>query len=108
MSLNHQSYKRLVVGLAGLTILAVVVLVFWNHRVNARAGLSKGGQIESRDFGSRMIEFIKQGRYDDAVEIGLQALQKGPNDEIVYQQIANVYLIRAQKDDPSQREKWVT
>ena len=107
MSLDRHSYKWLIVGLVASIALVAPVLIFWNHHVKARASRSGVRQVESHDFGSRMVDYIKKGRYDDAVRVGLQSLQNGPSDESVYQQIASVYLIRAQKDDPSQRERWV-
>ena len=54
-----------------------------------------------------MTSYTQQGRYDDAIQLGLELLKNDPTDEIVYQQIADVYLIRAQKDY-GQREEWVT
>ena len=62
--------------------------------------------VESHDFGSQMVNYTKQGRYEDAVQVGLHALQGQTSDEIVYQQISNVYLIRARKDS-DQREQCV-
>ena len=56
---------------------------------------------------SQMTSYTKQGRYDDAVHLGLDLLKNDPTDEIVYQQIADVYLARAQNDH-NQREEWVT
>jgi hypothetical protein len=106
MSIDRYRYKP-AVGLIGILPLVVGVLAFWTHHVNAHASLSGVGQVESHDFGSKMADYTKQGRYEDAVQVGLQSLQNGPSDEIIYQQIANVYLIRAQKDDPVQREQWV-
>jgi hypothetical protein len=32
-------------------------------------------------------------RYDDAIQVGIKALENKPTDEVVYQQIAIVYLI---------------
>jgi tetratricopeptide (TPR) repeat protein len=55
---------------------------------------------------SEMTNYIEEGRYDEAVQLGLSILRNDPNDEIVYQQIADVYLTRAQKDR-EQREQWV-
>lgn len=55
---------------------------------------------------SQITTYTKEGRYDDAVQLGLQLLKNDPTDEIVYQQIADVYLVRA-KNDPVQRQDWV-
>ena len=59
------------------------------------------------DFGSQMVAYTKQGRYDDAIQVGIKALENQPTDEGVYQQIAMVYLIRAGKDE-ALRERWVS
>ena len=56
---------------------------------------------------SQMTSYTKQGRYDDAVHLGLDLLKNDPSDEIIYQQIADVYLVRAQKEQ-NQRKEWVT
>jgi hypothetical protein len=64
-------------------------------------------QLESHDFGSQMVNYTKQGRYEDAIQVGLDALENQPSDEGVYQQIADVYFIRAQKDS-DRRQGWVT
>jgi tetratricopeptide (TPR) repeat protein len=55
---------------------------------------------------STMITYVNQGQYDEAVDIGLKLIRNDPSDEVVYQQIADVYLVRAQKDR-AQREQWV-
>jgi len=64
-------------------------------------------QVESHDYGSQMTNYVKQGRFDEAVQVGLQALQNDQSDETVYQEIAMVYLIRAQKDR-EHRDEWVS
>src|SRR6266478_3804050 len=76
MSLDRHSYKWLIVGLVASIALVAPVLIFWNHHVKARASRSGVRQVESHDFGSRMVDYIKKGRYDDAVRVGLQSLQK--------------------------------
>jgi tetratricopeptide (TPR) repeat protein len=62
---------------------------------------------QAHDSISEMTSYTEQGRYDEAVQLGLAILRNDPSDEIVYQQIADVYLIRAQKDR-EQRKQWVT
>ena len=64
-------------------------------------------QIESHDYGSQMTNYVRQGRFEDAVQVGLQALQNNASDEAVYQEIAMVYLIRAQKDR-EHRDEWIS
>ena len=90
-----------------VTFFAAAFLV-WEYRVKAR-GKSQFAitQAESHDFGSQMVNYTKQGRYEDAIQVGIHALQNQPSDESVYQQIAVVYFIRAQKDS-DRRQEWVT
>jgi tetratricopeptide (TPR) repeat protein len=64
-------------------------------------------QTRPDDFGSQMVAYSKQGRYDDAIQVGIKALENKPTDEVVYQQIAMVYLIRAGRDE-ALREQWVS
>src|SRR6266436_6554093 len=91
MSLDRHSYKWLIVGLVAVIALVPAVLIFWNHHAKARASLSGVRQVESHDFGSRMVDYIKKGRYDDAVRVGLQSLQNGPSDESIHQHIPHPY-----------------
>lgn len=64
-------------------------------------------QTRPDNFSSQMVAYTKQGRYDDAIQVGIKALENKPTDELVYQQIATVYLIRAGKDD-ALRDQWVS
>ena len=79
-------------------VFAAAFLV-WVYRVKAHG--------KSHDFGTQMVNYTQQGRYDDAIQVGLHALQNGPGDESVYLGIAVVYFIRAQKD-ADRRQEWVT
>jgi len=79
-----------------VAVFAAAFLV-WDYRVK------KHGK---NDFGSQMVTYTKQGRYEDAIQVGLHALQNQPSDEIIYEGIATIYLVRAQKE-PDQREQWV-
>ncbi|MGA8762834.1 MAG: hypothetical protein WB562_08220 [Candidatus Sulfotelmatobacter sp.] len=104
---GHRSYAQRVVVLVALAVLFVVVVLFWSHRVRA-SGLGQGAviQVESHDVGSQIANYMKRGQYDDAVQIGLQALRNQPSDELILEEIATVYLVRAQKE-PEQRDQWV-
>jgi len=101
MPTNAQRLARLIVGSLLLVALFAAAFLVWDYRVKAR------DKVEPHDFGSQIINYIKQGRYEDAVQVGLHALQNQPSDESVYQQIAVVYFIRAQKDS-ERRQEWVT
>ena len=106
MRIHHRSYKRRVVGVVGTTLLAVAAVVLWSHGVKVRASQSGTKQAEPHDVVSQMVNYTIQGRYDDAIQIGLQSLQTQPSDEVIYEGIATTYLIRAQKDSEL-REQWV-
>ncbi|HEY6128525.1 MAG TPA: hypothetical protein VIW23_10120 [Candidatus Acidoferrum sp.] len=89
----------------GIISLAVIAVLF--TLLTIRSGRSAAAQVEPHDFGSEMVKKAKQGHFDEAIQIGLHAIQNQPGDEFVYQQIADVYLIRAGKD-PDQKEQWVS
>jgi tetratricopeptide (TPR) repeat protein len=69
-------------------------------------GESATSQVDPGDVGSQIVAYAKQGRFDEAVQVGQRAIQNHPDDDFVYQQIANVYLMRA-KSDTVERETWV-
>jgi tetratricopeptide (TPR) repeat protein len=109
MLIGHQSYGRRALVFVSLAVLLVAVFLLWNHRVGASAsGRAQAAviQVESHDVGSQMADYMKRGRYDDAVQVGLHALRNQPSDELILEEIATVYLVRAQKE-PEQREHWV-
>ena len=86
---------------------AATVALAWGLRVGPRSSHQSASTSEqTHNEISQMTSYTKQGRYDDAVQLGLGLLKNDPTDEIVYQQIADVYLMRAQKDH-DQREEWV-
>jgi hypothetical protein len=97
---TKQAHTGRIVG--GITVVVMLAGAFhlWNYRVRAR------GADDSHDFGSQMISYAKQGRYDAAVQVGLHELRNDSRDEFVYQQIAMVYLQRANKDS-DHRQDWV-
>jgi tetratricopeptide (TPR) repeat protein len=86
-------------------LVATVAMAWEGHLRTPRRGQSTSLSGQS-DRISQMAAYTAQGRYDDAVRLGLELLKNDPKDEIVYQQIADVYLIRA-TNDHDQREKWV-
>lgn len=75
-------------------------------RAGPRSGNQSGASEQKPDGISQMTSYTNQGRYEDALQLGLDLLKNDPRDEIVYQQIADVYLTRAQKDY-DRREEWV-
>src|SRR5664279_1198684 len=87
---------------------AAMVALAWGLHVGPGPASKKQSVSteQTRNEISQMTSYSKQGRYDDAVRLGLELVKNDPTDEIVYQQIADVYLIRAQKDH-EQREEWV-
>jgi hypothetical protein len=87
-------------------ILAIVLVVGDFELRRAIFGATQVENKQATDYGSKMIQSVKDARYDDAIAIGLAALRKRPNDASVYQQIAVVYLIRAEKDSAG-RQQWL-
>jgi tetratricopeptide (TPR) repeat protein len=71
-----------------------------------KVGPVTGTYVKSNDVGTQMTIYLKEGRYDDAVRVGLQGIKNQPDDEIIYNGIAAVYLARAQKD-ATHRQQWV-
>lgn len=79
--------------------------LIWGHPLRPRADQSASTENGHNEI-SEMVSYTKQGRYEDAVKLGLALLRNDPSDEIVYQQIADVYLVRAQNDRDHSGE-WV-
>jgi hypothetical protein len=96
--------KRIVSLLWRATAVVIVIAVIAALAIRS---IRTSAQVEDHDFGSKMVKYVKEGRFDEAVQVGLQSLQNQPDDEIVYQQIADVYLIRAGKD-AGQRQQWLS
>src|SRR5713226_10724481 len=76
-----------------LVLVFAVVIVFWYYRF----GMRNPGQVAvtyvgSHDVGSQMANYIKEGRYDDAVRFARQSLQNRASDTFIYQEIATTYL----------------
>ena len=80
--------------------LAVVLMV---HADISRAASQ---DANNQDLGTRMVTYLKERRFDDAVQAGLQALKHDPSDEMIYNEIGVIYLTRAQEDAKS-RDLWV-
>jgi len=80
--------RRLLVGLA---IFAALVGVLLLRHVFSAAAQDK--RAETADYGSLMVQYTKDGRYDDAIQTGLKSLHNDPTDGAVYQQIVVVYLL---------------
>jgi tetratricopeptide (TPR) repeat protein len=96
---------RIRVSILGLAFI-VMLCAAWRPHVNATSSNQSVGEQAPNEV-SQMVSYANQGRYDDAVQLGLQLLKNDPNDEIIYQQIADVYLLRAQKD-VTRRDQWVS
>ncbi len=107
MKTHNSSFAwRIRGGVLVLAFAATVALVWGLHARTSR-NQSASSSEQSHNEISQMASYTKQGRYDDAVQLGLDLLKNDPTDEVVYQQIADVYFVRAQKDR-DQREEWVT
>ena len=107
MRTKSGSFVRWMRGIVVIVVVGMSVTLAWAIYIGMRASNQNPATSESNNEISQMTSYTKQGRYDDAVKLGLQLLKNDPGDEIVYQQIADVYFVRAKKD-PVQREEWVT
>jgi Tfp pilus assembly protein PilF len=98
---NSRSRPHLLLGLA---ILMPVVGAFTIHHLFSAAAQDK--RTKSVDYGSQMVEYTREGKYEEAIQTGLRSLHNDPSDGAVYQQMVIVYLIRAEKDS-AQQKQWI-
>jgi hypothetical protein len=61
----------------------------------------------SQNIPTVMVKYTMEGKFDQAVEVGLRALKNTSDDEVIYEQIADVYLVRAQKVS-DERPEWIS
>jgi tetratricopeptide (TPR) repeat protein len=106
MKTKNLSFTWWIRGSFLVVAFVATVALAWGLRVGTSSSNQSASPGEQTREISQMTSYTKQGRYDDAVQLGLELLKNDPTDEIVYQQIADVYLVRAQKDH-DQREEWV-
>jgi len=107
MKTKNGSFAWWIRGSFVVAAFATTVALAWGLRAGTGSKQAASASEQTHNEISQMASYTKQGRYDDAVQLGLDLLKNDPTDEIVYQQIADVYLVRAQKDH-DQREEWVT
>lgn len=93
--------------LAAVTTLVIAVICCSCYGDGQEAAKGTATEVASPDAVTQMVAYAKQGRYEEAVQLGLRSLHNQPNDAFIYQQIADVYLIRAQKD-PDRRQQWTS
>jgi hypothetical protein len=94
-------FWKLILGGIGLIFLGSLVGIFVSWR------LYQNGMIfNERVIPNPVIEYTKQGRYDDAIRAALSRIVDERKDYGEYDQVVLVYLARAYKDEPN-REKWV-
>lgn len=101
----HRNFKLwFQVGVVTLLIFAAVPSC---RRSLANAAPQSGGTpATAHEVGSEMDRYTKQGQYEEAIQVGLSALEHQPSDEIIYESIATVYLVRARKDS-EHGQTWV-
>jgi tetratricopeptide (TPR) repeat protein len=86
---SEGSFRGLIAGLAGLLLLQIAGALVWHKWFRHEAS-------QSSNVISQMQEYTRERRYDEAVQIGRSALKNTFADDTVLQQIALVYLRRAQ------------
>jgi tetratricopeptide (TPR) repeat protein len=86
---TESKHRGLIIALAGLLLLQIAGAAIWykwlRHDTQDSSGVIP-----------RMQEFTRERRYDEAVQIGQRSLNDSSTDDAVLQQIALVYLRRAQ------------
>lgn len=88
-------------ALAGAVAAAALAVLVWRE-----LGTAANSSGRTQDIGAEMIRAVQQGRYEEAIQIGLEALRKRPNDPFMYSQIAQIYVMRA-GHEPEQSERWI-
>lgn len=86
-----------IAALAGLLLLQVAAAAAWHKWFRHDAGASLGVVPQ-------MQEYTRERRYDDAIQIGLRSLKHSSADDVILQQIAVVYLRRAQIESGDQAQ----
>jgi tetratricopeptide (TPR) repeat protein len=107
MKTQNGSFARRIRGSILVVTFAATMALAWGLHAGATNSKQAGSTEQTHNEISQMASYTKQGRYEDAIQLGLELLKSDPTDEVVHQQIADVYLIRAQKDR-DKREEWVT
>ncbi|HYL85808.1 MAG TPA: hypothetical protein VE263_16385 [Candidatus Angelobacter sp.] len=63
-------------------------------------------ETNSTDVITKMTQESKQGHYEQAIQIGLNALENKPSDDAILRQVAIINLMRAEKDR-ERADQWV-
>jgi len=89
-----------------LSLAIIAILVFALIRIRGRRLGNQEDQTALGNYGAEVNDYLKQGRYDEAVQVAFNALRDTPRDASIYDQIALIYLMRAGKDSAA-RERWI-
>lgn len=83
--------------------LYVLVVCFWT---SISCSSQKPQHPNDAEVAQQMFAATKDHHYDEAVQIGLEALKTRPSDGLLLLQVGLVYMKRAM-DDPQQRGRWL-
>lgn len=86
---SESQHRGWILVLAGLLIIQIASAFVWQKWFRHETGASIGVV-------PKMQEYTRERRYEEAVRIGLHSLKNVPADDTILQQIAVVYLRRAQ------------
>lgn len=91
-----------------LAVMLYVAAYFWNRHVESSLVKQRVVVVSPRGgtVSVQMMNDVKRGQYDKAVQEGVATLKNTPADAPILQDIAKVYLVRAQ-NDVGRREDWV-
>lgn len=92
--------------LVHVAILLIIPVLLHGQQTPVPEKPATGNRLLLHNVGPQMVKYTKEGRYDEAIQTGLQSLTNESSDEIIYEGIATVYLVRAEKES-DKRELWV-
>jgi tetratricopeptide (TPR) repeat protein len=99
-------------AIIALTILTAVgtgsVLLSQKQNEASLHAWSKLAPAEDNEVFEKMLECKKKGDFDGAVALALKGVNGKPADDFLLQAVSSTYFERAQQDNPSRREQWVT
>jgi len=84
-----------------ILLATVTVLLLACGRVGAQHTEANGSDVITR-----MTQESKQGHYEEAIQMGLNALENKPSDDAILRQVAIINLLRADKDR-EHADQWV-
>lgn len=97
--MNSTGQGRRVIVLMLVAVIGVVPLGWALSCRRSKTLQSVGAEHpSSKDIGLEMAKYMKEGKYDEAIQAAVRSLENKPSDDQTYEGIATVYLVHAQKE----------